>query len=102
VLRGFRTRRRYRQLARAEAARLAPLLAQVRDEIDAAAEAVREENRDALGFPPLCPKCGRGMVARRSQLSKKRWRWEWTCRGPRCWSTRPYRKLKIETPTLDV
>jgi hypothetical protein len=102
VLREFRTRRRYRRLARAEAARLALLIAQARDDIDAAAAVVRAENRDALGFPPLCPTCGRGMVAHRHQLSKKRWRWEWACRGPRCWSTRPYRKLKIETPALDV
>jgi hypothetical protein len=102
VLRGFRTRRLYRRLARAEAERLAPVLAQARDEIDAAAAIVREENMEALGFPPTCPACGRGMVAHRHQLSKKRWRWEWTCRGPRCWSTLPYRKLKVETPTLDV
>jgi hypothetical protein len=95
-------RRLYRRLARAEAERLAPLLAEARDEIDAAAAAVREENRDALGVPPLCPVCGRGMVGRRYQLSKKRWRWEWKCRGPRCWSSLPYRKLKIEMPTLDV
>jgi hypothetical protein len=102
VLRGLRTRRRYRRLARDEAARLAPLLTEARSEIDAAAEAVREENRNALGFPPLCPRCGRGMIARHRQTSKRRGYWEWSCRGERCWNTVPYRKLTIETPTLDV
>jgi hypothetical protein len=102
MLRGFRNRRLYRRLARDEAARLDPLLAQARADIDTAAAAVRAENLNALGFPPNCPACGRGMVAERHQLSKKRWRWNWECRSERCWRTLPYAKLMIETPTLDV
>ncbi len=102
MLRGFRDRRLYRQLAREEAARLDPLLAQARADIDTAAAAARAENLNALGFPPTCPACGRGMVAKRHQLSKKRWRWYWECRGERCYRTLPYMKLQVDMPTLDV
>jgi hypothetical protein len=102
MLRGFRDRRLYRRLARDEAARLDPLLAQARADIDTAAAAVRAENLNALGFPPTCPACGRGMVAKSHQLSKKRWRWNWECRGERCWRTLPYAKPNIEAPTLNV
>jgi hypothetical protein len=42
------------------------------------------------------------MIATRTQLSKKRWRWIWQCRGERCYETVPYEKLAIETPELDV
>jgi hypothetical protein len=102
MLRGFRDRRLYRQLAREEAARLDPLLAQARADIDTAAAAARAENLNALGFPPTCPACGRGMVAKRHQLSKKRWRWYWECRGEHCYRTLPYMKLQVDMPTLDV
>lgn len=94
VLRGLRTRRLYRGLARLEAARLAPVLAQAREEIDAAAAAVREENLNELGFRPLCPLCGRD-GRRQLPALKEALALGMEMSGSRLLRRLPYRKLKI-------
>lgn len=102
MLRRLRERRLFRRLARDEAARLQPLTAEVRAELDLAAHRVRDAGAELPAYSPACPACGRGMRAERHQLSKKKWRWVWRCRGERCYGTLPYSKVTIETPSLDV
>lgn len=102
MLRRFRARRRLRRLVRIEADRLRPILGDLRADADHAARNFREAGAELPGFPPNCSACGRGMVAKRAQVSKKRWRWLWHCGSGRCYETRPYRKVQIEKPKLDV
>jgi hypothetical protein len=75
----WRERRRTRALLKADAEAAAPLIKAARAEIEADAQAIREEFEDLRGFPPLCPRCHRTLVDQTTQLSRKKWRWMWVC-----------------------
>src|SRR4051812_15444535 len=96
MLKSLRDRRRFRRGAREEAARLSSLIVATRAEVGAAAAAYRDAHATQLGFPPSCPTCGRGTVAKHKQFSKKRGQWYWLCWG--CGRTLPYQKLTFEVP----
>src|SRR6266511_3294898 len=77
----WRGRRRLMKRLKADAKTTLPLLQAAKLEAEAAARALREEFQELPGFPPSCPRCGRSLVYRSVQLSRKKWRWMWACRG---------------------
>jgi hypothetical protein len=61
---------------KADAEAAAPMIESVRAEIEAAAQAIRDEFADMRGFPPMC----RTLVYERREVGRRKWRWKWTCR----------------------
>jgi hypothetical protein len=81
MLDDWRQRRRMIAALKEDAAVALPLLAVARAEVEAAAQELRDEFSDLSGFPPSCPRCHRSLVYQRVELSRKKWRWMWCCRG---------------------
>ena len=77
----WRQRRKAMAAVKADAGAALPLIAVARSDAESAAQALRDEFSDLAGFPPSCPRCHRSLVYQRVQLSRKRWRWMWCCRG---------------------
>lgn len=77
---GFFENRKLRKHVSDEAAALRSVIAETRQAIEVAARTFREEFATSPGFSPTCPRCGRGMVYRPQQMSRKKWRSMLQCR----------------------
>ena len=81
MLESWRERRRLMKRLKVDAKTTLPRLQAAKVEVEAAARDLRQEFQELPGFPPSCPRCGRSLVYQRVQLSRKKWRWMWLCRG---------------------